>query len=378
MLVERRRSGLPAVPLLRIIAIWAFVSALIVIAGASLPILELRLDQEALRFAQPIAILGLTMFLAARIAWQLIGEREAVIACLTIALSLPILSQLEPARFDQTAWQFVLALAVLNGLLQRNPRVGGWIAGLSLAILMTLSVATLPLAGAFTFMAGAKWLRDRGERMWLVHMLQAQAIGLIAAYLTVNGISDFSIQCGSITIVHIAAFCWAAIIASSLARVGPIPNGALLGGFSFAVGGGLATLMIGAPACIIDPLAYASSVGTPPIWTSGVVVVLEIIALPLIGLWAALNLAARNAAWLRRWWFDYALLLAFALVLALLMPDFGGLAAAIAAAPIGWKLCKWLDRIAQIEVAMMRFAALVVLAFILLPSVLFELVSRLF
>src|SRR3546814_6343819 len=51
--------------------------------------------------AVPLITLGIAMLLAARIAWRLLGEREAVMACLAMALSAPLLFQMGPLRVDR-------------------------------------------------------------------------------------------------------------------------------------------------------------------------------------------------------------------------------------------------------------------------------------
>ena len=74
----------------------------------------------------PLITLACVMLLASRIAWRLWGDEEAIFTALVIVISIPVLFQLSPMRIDHHGWQMVCALAALNGLLARSPRVGGW------------------------------------------------------------------------------------------------------------------------------------------------------------------------------------------------------------------------------------------------------------
>ena len=118
-------------------------------------------------------------------------------------------------------------------------------------------------------------------------------------------------------------------------------------------------LLIGAPTCAI---------AGAPLWQQELTTVLENIALPLIGIWAALQLAARNAGWLRRWWFDYSLLLIVVLAVTIFTSRGGAVAAALAAVPLGWQLRLWLDRSGQIKNPIRRMAALLLITGVLMPT----------
>ncbi|MFX8523759.1 hypothetical protein ABTM10_19790, partial [Acinetobacter baumannii] len=64
-----------------------------------------------------------------------------------------------PLRIDHHGWQIVLALAALNGLSSRRERSGGVVIGLSLAVLLTISVEGLPLAAGLLATLGLRGLR---------------------------------------------------------------------------------------------------------------------------------------------------------------------------------------------------------------------------
>lgn len=390
MLVERRREKMPVAPMARVVLAWLAISTILLLInlGAAtneplaefkgnllvLPLLEPVIGRTAAEFialaAMPLFALGVAMMLAARLSWKVTGTREALMTCLAMALSVPLLFQMGPQigafRVEQHGWPVVCALIAMNGFLGRRPHLGGWIVGLSLATWISISPEGWIYSGFVCAMAALKWLRNRADRMWLVYITQAMAVGSIAFFLGLNGLGDLATHCDRIGPVHIAMLCWTALVLSALSRVGPIPSGALLGGFLIAGGGAIGMLLIGAPTCAIA--------GTP-LWQQELTTVLENIALPLIGIWAATQLAARNAGWLRRWWFDYNLLLVAVLAVTTCTSRGGAVAAALAAVPLGWQLRLWLDHSGQMKNPIKRMAALVLLAGVLMPTLALSLLA---
>ena len=96
----------------------------------------------------PILTFGIALLLAGRIAWRLVGDEATGFACLAMALSVPVIEQLRPMRIDHHGWQIVCALAVMNALMARRPIVGGWVAGVVMAVWLSISIEGLPLAAA--------------------------------------------------------------------------------------------------------------------------------------------------------------------------------------------------------------------------------------
>ena len=54
----------------------------------------------------------------------------------------------------------------------------------------------------------------------------------------------------------------------------------------------------------------------------------HLVILPLLGVFASLQLTAQSRDWLRRWWSDYTIILIAALIMALLVARAGALAGA--------------------------------------------------
>lgn len=440
MLVERRRNAFPAEFLLRIGIAWAIVCGLLVmvhwsaiatgrfpdpddilrlvqvrdlIAGQSwFDVTQYRIDaansgvkmhwsrlvdlplavfilaltplvgapaaETAALVMVPLFTLGAAMLLAARIAWRLLGDEEATLTSLILALSVPVLFQLGPMRIDHHGWQIVCALAAVNGMMARSPGTGGWVIGTSLATWLAISIEGLPLSAAFFAVLAWRWLSDRDARSLLVNAIQSFAIVGVALFLLTRGMGDLASYCDAISPVHLAMFGFAAIVLTGLARLEPVPRGILLAGFTAAGGGALAILFATAPQCAsggfaaLDPLVAKYwlvhvSEGMP-IWRQTLISAMQYAITPVIGIVAALKLAGQSGGWLRRFWFDYALILSAAFLVSLLVARAGAVACVLAAPPLAWQVRTWLRSIRKMRRPGPRIAAMAALSCALLPA----------
>lgn len=327
----------------------------------------------------PLLTLGIAMLLAARIAWRLMGDEEATLTSLVLAISVPVLFQLGPMRIDHHGWQIVCALAAINGLMTRSPKIGGMVIGASLAAWLSISIEGLPLAAVIFAVLALRWLRVREERALLVTAIQSLALVSAALYLLTRGFSDIQTYCDAISPLHLVMFGWGAIALTVLARFEPMPRGIVLGGFALTGGGAIAMLAFAAPQCAtgggfaeLDPLVagywHANVLEGQPIWRQSLLTALQYAVTPLIGLFAAANLASRSRDWLRRFWADYAMILAGALLVAIFVSRAGAVACVLAAPPLAWQLREWLRAIRKIDRPAPRLAALVGVVFALLPA----------
>lgn len=326
----------------------------------------------------PLATLGIAMLLAGRVAWRLVGAEAAGFACLAMALSVPLISHMRPLRIDHHGWQIILALLAVNGLMARSPRLGGWLTGFALAIWVSISVEGLPLAIAICGIAALRWVRERRASGWLVHVTGSLAVSSAAIFAATRGFSDLALHCDAISPVHLAIFAWGASGAYGLSRCEPIPRIGLLSGLGLILTGAAAILFHAAPQCVgggifnLDPLAsesWSRSAGEAmPVWRQSFGLALQIIVPPVIGLLAALKLAAQSNNWLRQWWCDYALLLAASLLAAIFAASAGSLAAALAAVPLGWQITQWLRQARNMRRPSRRVLALAGTALVLMPA----------
>lgn len=315
------------------------------------PLLGAAAAETVALIAVPLLSLGLAMLLAARIAWYVIGEEAAGLTCLVVALSVPLLFQFAPLRIDHHGWQVICALAAVNGMMHRSPVKGGWITGLSLAAWLAISVEGLPMALVVCSLLALRWLRRSEDRAWMVNTLRALALGSLAIFLATRGIGDLAQHCDAISPVHLLVFLWGAVALSVLAAPRRLPPAILFSGFALTAAGAVAILFAAAPHCTgggfagMDPVVremwFLGIKEGLPIWHQSPAVILQNLFFPVLGLVAAIRLWGRSAAWLRDWWFDYALLLLAALAMAVLVARAGALACALAAVPLGWQLREW-------------------------------------
>ncbi len=336
ILDDRRRRGLPPELLARVFIAWAAICVILLainiggIAAMRQPAAEIIAV-----VAVPLITFGMALLLVGRLVWRLVGEEAAGIACLAMALSVPVVSQFMPLRIDALGWQIVLALAAANGLMARSSRRGGWTVGVSPAIWLSISIEALPMAAAFGAIAVLRWLRNRQESGWLVYAMQGLAVGSLPLFLGARGLGALASVCDAISPVHCAMFAFGAAGATLLARLEPMPRFMLALGLGSIAAGALAIMWSAAPQC---PTGF----GSLPVWRQSPDTAIQIVIPPLIGILACLRLAGRSGDWLRRWWFEYALLLGCALAMAVFASSAGAVAGALAAVPLGWQIREWM------------------------------------
>lgn len=329
--------------------------------------------------AVPLLTLGIAMILAARIAWRLMGDEEATLTSLVVALSVPVLFQLGPMRIDHHGWQIVCALLAVNGLMARSDRLGAFVVGASLATWLSISIEGLPLAAIIFGVLALRWLRNREQRVWLVAGMQSFVAVGVALFVLTRGIGDLVTYCDAISPLHLGMFAWGAIVLTAFARFEPIPKVVVLTGFALAGGGAAGLLLTTAPQCAsnggfsaLDPLVaeywHANVLEGMPIWRQSLTTALQYAVTPVIALVAAINLASRSRDWLRRFWGDYAMILAGALLVSIFVSRAGAVAGVLAAPPLAWQLREWLRAIRKMERPAPRLAAMLGVMCALLPA----------
>lgn len=327
----------------------------------------------------PLLTFGIAIFLAGRIAWRLLNAESTTFACLALALSVPVVSQLRPLRVDHHGWQIVLALLAVNGLMARLPRAGGWVTGLALALWLSISVEGLPLAAAIVGITALRWVRRDEGKMWLIATMQALATGSIALFLLTRGLGNLGTYCDQVSPVHLAIFAWGAVALTGLGALGRHPLPFTIGGFLIAGAGAAAIVALWAPQCAtgggfvaLDPLVrefwYNGVAEGLPLWVQDWDVMLQIAIPPLIALWTSIRLARTSADWLREFWIDYALLLAAALAISVFVARAGAVTGALAAVPLGWQIREWIRAARRIAQPGRRALALAGVAIVLVPA----------
>lgn len=314
--------------------------------------------------------------LVGRIAWRLFDEEVTGLACLAMALSVPVIAQLRPLRIDHHGWQIVLALVAVNALMARSARVGGWVCGLAIAVWLTISLEGLPLAAVIAGIAAWRWLRSGADRAWLVNLMQGLSAGSIMLFLGTRGIGDLTNHCDAISPVHLAMFAWGALVVAALKPARPVAW--TLAGFAVAAGGALAIMAYAAPQCAggafveLDPVMrhfwYDNVAEGLPVWRQPIAEMLQIVVPPVFAILASARLAANSRDWLRRWWIEYTVLLCGALAIALFVSRAGGVAGALSAVPLGWQIGQWLRFARHQRRVARKVAAIGGVAIALLPA----------
>lgn len=352
------------------------------IAGVILllrPLIGQPMAEMAALIAVPLMTFGLAIFLAGRIAWRVLNEEATTLACLAMALSVPVVSQLRPLRIDHHGWQIVLALLAVNGLMARSPRLGGWVVGLALAAWVSISVEGLPMAAMIVGVTALRWLRRDEGKSWLISTMQALAAGSIALFLLTRGVGDLATHCDAISPVHLAIFAWGALALTGLGALGRHPLPFTLGGFLIVGAGAAAIVALAAPQCAtgggfaeLDPLVYRFwYLGVAeglPLWEQTPDVMLQVAVPPLIALWTTLRLARSSGSWLHEFWIDYALLLGASLAISLFIARAGAVTGALAAVPLGWQIREWIRSARRIARPGKRALALAAVALVLVPA----------
>jgi len=346
------------------------------------PMLGQPLAETVAAVTVPVLTFGAALLLVARLAARLCGPETVLYACLALALSVPVLSQVLPLRIDHHGWQIVLALVALAAVLSRKAVRGGWIAGAALAAWLSISLEGLPMTAAFGAILALRWLRDRAAKAWFVNTMLALALTSAALFLATRGLGDLAAHCDAISPVHLAVFGWAALGALALARLDPASRAMLAAGLAAIAGGGAVILLASAPQCAgggfagMDPLVesfwYRGIGEGQPLWVQPPHVALQALLPPLLGL-AGVHALWRGVAEdrARAEWLDYALLLGAALAVAVLVTRAGAVAGAFAAVPFGWLIRRALDRLRAARPAVqggIALAAVALALFTMLPS----------
>lgn len=343
------------------------------------PLLGEPLAETVTAVAVPLLVFGGAWLLVGRLAARLCGAETALYACLALALSVPVLSQVLPLRIDHHGWQIALALLALSAAMSRNAARGGWLAGVALAAWLSVSLEGLPMAAAVSGVLALRWLRQPEGKAWFVNAMLGLAGASALLFVATRGVVDLASHCDAISPVHLAVFGWAALGALVLARFDARGKASVFAGLGVIAAGGAAILLALAPQCAgggfagMDPLVesfwYRGVAEGQPLWQQSLGVAAQALVPPLIGL-SGLYVLWRDASDAERTrWLDYALLLGAALGVALFVTRAGAVAGAFAAVPFGWRIRCWLEKLrgarTPVQGATMLGAAAVALAMVL-------------
>lgn len=343
------------------------------------PLLGPAMAEHVALVLVPLLTLGAAMLLAARLAWRLVDDNLIYFTILLLALATPLTGQLQPLRIDHHGWQVVAVLAALNGLTARTAWRAGWFSGAALALGMTISLELLPIAALFGAVLALRAVIDPAARGGPAGFLQALAIVGVAAFLGTHGLADMANHCDSLSPAYLAGLTAAALGASVLAALPPLPVLVrMLGLGACAALAGVTILALaphcaGGPFAALDPLVRSFWYGNVhegmPVWYQKPAVIAQMIAVPLAGLYGAVRLWLGSQGWLRRFWADYTLLLAGTILLAVVVARSSAFACAIAVVPLAWQVREWHRRVRSFKRPLPRVAGLLAIAAVVMPGV---------
>jgi len=327
----------------------------------------------------PLLSLGAAMLLAARLAARQFGARAGVIAALMVVAAVPASFRMMPMRIDHHGWQFVVALVALNGMASRGAREGGTVTGLALALALSISLESLPLAVIF---AGVCTLRlIRGQREWLGAFMASLGLASAALFLLTRGLSDLTDHCDAVSPVHIIVLVWgAACCWLLLPRLRHRPAGLSLIALGLIGLGAIVIMAARAPQCVgpdafaaLDPLVKRVWLGAVseglPVWRQGLVLGATMVLLPLLGLIACWRLwqSAHDQA-SRDWWVDMALLLGGATIVGLLVARASAVACLFATVPAAWQFQGQVAAWQADRLILRRLARVIILIGLIVPG----------
>ncbi|WP_443969879.1 hypothetical protein [Sphingobium sp. CR28] len=151
----------------------------------------------------PLVLLGGLMALLYGLRRPLdLSRATAVLACLLLATSLPILIQFTPLRIDHHGWQILMGAVALHGLLYpaQQSGKGALVAGLALAGWMQISMEGLPyaVAAGLIIAIGDLVRRDR-LRSLMVYLAALTAASWLMLPLGHGGMAAFLPVCDAIS-----------------------------------------------------------------------------------------------------------------------------------------------------------------------------------
>lgn len=326
MTIDRRlRSG--TAPNRTTLAIWLLTAACMSISAVTWHVPQTNgFAPLLLSTVVGCAALAAVMFALSRTAWRLLGHEAAVATCLMVPLNPLVLEVFLPGPLSGTAWTLAATALCVGCLSLRQPKLGAALAGAAMAA--GCAAGTLwPLAAMIGLLLFIRWLADcrtAGQFTAFVKAFVAVSLPVIAAqhWMTGEGASASNhLAQGAALLVLLAG----TVMVERIPRLAP----AVLGGLMASV----AAVAFGVAAFVPD----ASSAAPAGFMADGLVWERVVALLPsVVALGACWYLLRHNEAWLRRWWSEYAAILAAAAVGGVVVPELAAVAATLAAMPLGW------------------------------------------
>lgn len=208
--------------------------------------------------AIPLLLLGGLMAILYRLRRPLgLSRATAVLACLLLATSLPILIQFTPLRIDHHGWQIVMGAVALLGLLYpaQHSGKGALVAGLALAGWMQISMEGLPyaVAAGLVIAIGDLVRRDR-LRSLMVYLAALTAASWLMLPLGHGGMAAFLPVCDAVSpslLIPLTVCCAVLFAARALVPLDRLWQRMIP--MALAGVGGAIAYLLAASACLAGP-----------------------------------------------------------------------------------------------------------------------------
>lgn len=303
----------------------------------------------------PMLILGAILLAVATVAARFTSRAGVMLACICLGLTPLLTVQVQPLRIDHHGWQiFTIALALVGMLpvtkpwaspLWRKIFCGPSLSGIALALGITISLEILPIAAAFGAVFTLRWLANDAMRGHLPVFLTSLCGTLILAFAVTRGVADVAEHCDAISPAHLAAFVLMALGATLVARLAPRPRLVLIGLLALPVVGAAIVYLWVAPQCAagpfgnLDPLVrelwYEQVAEGRPAWRVATILWIPALLQALLALAVLGWLCRTRMGEERRWWSEYLVILAAALVTGLLVWRSMAFVGVLSAVPLG-------------------------------------------
>lgn len=351
---------------------------LALVAAVFAPMLGAAAAEQVAIIGVPLLTLAAILVAVARTASRWLDREGVTLACLCVGLAPLLMAQVQPLRIDHHGWQIFCVVLALAGLAQGARTSGAVLAGAALALGMSISMEVLPLAAAFGMAFGLRWLSDGVTRFPLVAFLATFAGGLAVLFLATRGLGDLVQHCDVVAPAHLGLFGVVALGVGGVALLQPRTRPALFGFLALTGAVGIGFYLWAAPDCAagpfseLDPLVrefwYENVAEGRPAWRLHPALWLPIAGHGVIALFVLVHLWRSETGAARRWWFEYLLALAVALVTGLLVWRSLAFVGALSAIPLGWLAARLLRAFGRVDEVWRKIVIAGALTLALVPA----------
>ena len=343
------------------------------------PLLGVAGAEQAALVIVPLLTLLVVLAMIAAIARRVGGAGTVEPAVLLGALAAPLLFQLRPLRIDHHGWQIALALVAVHALVGRPIARGGAVAGLALALLLTVSLEGLPIVAAIAGVAAIGWALQPRRGAFLRALGAVLAGAAVLLHAATRGPGFWSPACDAVAPAWLAVLIVAGAGVALAGLAERFGLAARLGALAVVAAAAGATLAALAPACLAGPFGslpplvyriwYLSVLEGRPLWDQPSAWAIIVIAGPAVGLVGAGWQWRRTSGAARERWAMLLALLAAATVVAVFVSRAGATANALAAPPAGALLAALLARARALTRAAPRVVATLAVLLLAAPGV---------